>query len=702
MEYSAAMTRENYMVENNQRLLTSQLSRVQKANLNRIISDPELILAMNDANYPLLLGRMAMHINALDFEYPDDTFVFRLSSAEGKLNFSSDRKTDRCQNIFSEATTNILNGVAAGTAFESCSGSVFQFTAIPIYQNGGLIGAVEIGTSLDFFGKAMEQSTGYSMAILANKAALKTDGMPEYGKYALMQSTDLNHFRRLLTENQNGVKLPETVSIGNMHYRISDDMHFYTATGKEAGRFIFAKDITTDVAAMLSYTLKTIFITMLFCITSLVLIRIGFNRTVGTLEKIHEETINKLLISENKYREYMNNSPMSIFTTNDSKIFTDANKRLCNLTGMDKKDLMTKSMYDFVTEGNRTEVNKFYSKTLREGHNEGILKIINKSGTQTFMMTKAVKMDDSSLLFNCLDITRSIEMENKLRELNLELETINKNLEIRIEEEIEKNRRQSHVLAEQKKLADMGLMMSAIAHQWRQPLNALGLMLQTLPESLDVDDTTEAYEKFEITAMTLVKKMSDTIDSFRLFFETGTQKTVFNVVDELKNTHDILSVHIASKNVKTRFMCRREPDIHFSPNQSCGRCEHVALFGLPGEFRQMMINIFNNSFDAINERMAKQPDIEGIISVNIVCSDERVSVSVEDNGTGVPPELLSRIFEPYFTTKNDATFSGIGLYMVKVLTEQSLGGKVAAFNNHIGGLTVVMDFKLYSKQGKGA
>jgi signal transduction histidine kinase len=149
-------------------------------------------------------------------------------------------------------------------------------------------------------------------------------------------------------------------------------------------------------------------------------------------------------------------------------------------------------------------------------------------------------------------------------------------------------------------------------------------------------------------------------------------------------------------------MCRREPDIHFSPCQSCGRCDEITLFGLPGEFRQMMINIFNNSFEAISERMAKQPEMEGNISVNIVCSDERVTVSVEDNGTGVPPELLSRIFEPYFTTKNDATFSGIGLYMVKVLTEQSLGGKVAAFNNHIGGLTVVMDFKLFKKQEKGA
>jgi len=698
MEYRSEMMQQSYLVENNQRFITSQLSRVLKSNLSRLISDPELLEAVENRNIPLLMGRMSIHTNALDFEYPDDTFVFRIVAADGTLIFSSDRKADHCPEPVSEAVRNALSGKAAGTAYETCSKRIFQFSALPMYRNGNMAGAVELGTSLEFYGKAMEQSTGYSMAVLADTSAQSVEDARLYGKYALMQNTDQAMFRRLLDATANYDGLPDMVSVGNMHYRISDDIKFYSATGRELGRFIYAKDVTPNVTAMLSYTLRVIFITLVFCFASLMLIRAGFNRTVGALEMKHEETINKLILSEAQYREYIDNSPMSIFTTNDSKIFTEANKRFLDTTGNDKKEIMLKTLYDFTTADRRNELNKFYSRAFHEGKNEGVLHIINKEGKEISMMAKVVKMGEKSLLFNCLDISRSIEMEKKLRELNLELETVNKNLERRIEEELEKNRRQSHVLSEQKKLADMGLMVSAIAHQWRQPLNALGLMIQSIPDSLDIDETAPEYTDFELTAMTLVKKMSDTIDNFRLFFETGGNKEKFNVVEELKNTNAILSVHIASKNIKTRFMCRREPDIHFSVCQGCERCSEITLYGLPGEFRQMLMNILNNSYEAILERMEKQPDMEGSISINIVCSDERVTVSIEDNGTGVPPELLGRIFEPYFSTKNDAKFSGIGLYMVKVLTEQSLGGKVAAFNNHLGGLTIVMDFRLFHGQ----
>jgi len=697
IEYTSAMRQEGYLVENNQRFLTSQLSRVLKSNLSRIIYDSSLVEAVVSRNIPLLMGRMSMHTNALDFEYPDDVFVFRIVAKDGRLLFSSDRRTDHCPKPISDAALNELSGKAAGNAYELCTNKILQFSALPIYNSGELVGVVELGTSLEFYGRAMEQSTGYSMAVLANTDTNLLEGMPRYGRYALMQNTDQTMFRRLLNSVQNYDKLPDMVNIGNMHYRISDDMRFYSAEGREAGRFIYAKDVTSDVSAMLSYTLSVVFMTMVFCIISLMLIRIGFNRTVGTLEKAHELTINKLLVSEEKHKEYIDNSPMSIFTTNDSKIFTDANKRFLDMTGTSKNELVVKSLYDFVTDNRRNDINKFYSKAFHEGSNSGVLYVVNRTGKEIAMMAKAVKMSERSLLFNCLDITHSIEMENKLKELNFELETINRNLEKRIEEEVEKNRRQSHILAEQKKLADMGLMVSAIAHQWRQPLNALGIMLQSIPDALNIDETSPEYTDYEKTAMLLVKKMSDTIDNFRLFFETGERKEKFNVVDELQNTHALLSVHIASKNIKTKFMCRREPDIHFSPCLSCGRCNEITLYGQPGEFRQMLMNILNNSYEAIIERMSRQPELEGSIAINIVCSDERVTISVEDNGTGVSPEILDRIFEPYFSTKNDAKFSGIGLYMVKVLTEQNLGGKVAAFNNHLGGLTVVMDFRLSGK-----
>jgi len=694
-EYRNDITRQSYLVENNHRLLASRLSGVLKSNLTRAAADHELVDAIETGNMPLLSGRMSVHSNAMDIEFPDDVFVFRVISADGKTLFSGG-KLDRCQSKFSKAAANALNRISASTSYELCGRQMMQFSAIPVYSNGSIAAAVELGTSLSFYGRGMEQSTGYSMAVLLDKNALNAEGMHSYGRYYLMPEGNMSMFSRLLESARGNVdRLPETMHVGDMHYRVLDDIRFYTSAGQELGRFVYAKDVTSSVSSILTYTLNTIFITLFFCVASLVIIGIGFSRTVGTLEKTHTDTISRLAVNERKYREYIDNSPMSIFIANDSKVFVETNRRFCEVLETDRNEVTGHSFYDFMTEDNRAEINKFYSIAMHEGNNSGILHIVTRRGREIALMAKAVKMDESSLLFNCINITDNIAMEKRLRELNLELENVNRNLQMRIEDEVEKNRRQSHVLAEQKKFADMAMMMSAIAHQWRQPLNALGLMVQTLPDTLEIDEKSESYVKFEETAMELVRSMSDTIDNFRLFFETGADKEPFNVIEELKNTYSIMAVRLASHNIKTHFMCRRETDMHFSPCQNCGLCHEINLFGSAGEFRQMVVNIFNNSFEAINDRMMKIPGMEGSITVNIVCSDSRVTVSIEDNGTGINPELMGRIFEPYFTTKNDANSAGIGLYMVKVLAEQSMGGKVAAFNNHLGGLTVVMDFMLH-------
>lgn len=701
-EYRNDITRQSYLVENNHRLLASRLSGVLKSNLTRAAADHELLEAVETGNMPLLSGRMSVHSNAMDIEFPDDVFVYRVISSDGKTLFSGG-KLDQCQSRYSKAVTNALNSISASTSYELCGRQMMQFSAIPIYSDGGIIAAVELGTSLSFYGRGMEQSTGYSMAVLLEKDNLKPEGMQSYGRYYLMPEGNMSMFRRIFDSARGSIdKLPETMHVGDVHYRVLDDIRFYSGTGQELGRFVYAKDVTSSVSSILTYTLNTIFITLFFCVASLVIIGIGFSRTVGTLEKSHTDTINRLAVNERKYREYIDNSPMSIFTANDSKMFIETNKRFCEVLGAEKRDVTGHTFYDFMTEDNRAEINKFYSIAMHEGSNSGILHIVTRRGKEIALMAKAVKIDESSLLFNCLNITDNIAMEKRLRELNLELENVNRNLQIRIEDEVEKNRRQSHVLAEQKKFADMAMMMSAIAHQWRQPLNALGLMIQTMPDTLGIDENSEGYVRFEETAMELVGNMSNTIDNFRLFFETGANKEPFNVIEELKNTYSVMAVRLASHNIKTRFMCRREADMHFSPCQNCGLCHEINLFGSAGEFRQMVVNIFNNSFEAINDRMGKIPGMEGSITVNIVCSDTRVTVSIEDNGTGIAPELIGRIFEPYFSTKNDANSSGIGLYMVKVLTEQSMGGKVAAFNNHLGGLTVVMDFTLYKGDSKQA
>jgi C4-dicarboxylate-specific signal transduction histidine kinase len=256
---------------------------------------------------------------------------------------------------------------------------------------------------------------------------------------------------------------------------------------------------------------------------------------------------------------------------------------------------------------------------------------------------------------------RQIIQEN-LAVKQLQLECLNHTLEERIELAVKDLRRKDQALIQQNRLAAMGEMINNIAHQWRQPLNVISLIVQGLPECKDLSQTELDFEVERI--MGVILHMSQTIDDFRYFFRQDKEKSHFSANQAVKNAIEFITPSLIDKG------------IGISITEQPG----IDIFGYSNEYAQVLLNILSNAKDVLVERNVAEPHI----NISISRSDGRSVVTITDNGGGISPEVIPRIFDPYFTTKEKMQGTGIGLYMSKIIIEQNMGGSLTARNTEDG------------------
>ncbi|HZF71265.1 HAMP domain-containing sensor histidine kinase, partial [Sulfuricurvum sp.] len=224
---------------------------------------------------------------------------------------------------------------------------------------------------------------------------------------------------------------------------------------------------------------------------------------------------------------------------------------------------------------------------------------------------------------------------------------------------------QEQLLIQQARFVAMGEMIGNIAHQWRQPLNALSLLLQNIIfayETNRLDD--ELMERVNSKGNLLINTMSTTIDDFRNFFQPNRNKEMFNIAAQLDKTLEIMQGTLENN--------------HIVLEQEVGT--DLTLSGFPNEFSQVIINIINNAKDALNERAVD----EKIIRIQGYDTADEIIIRISDNGGGISKSIIDKIFDPYFTTKKEGKGTGIGLYMSKVIVESSMNGKLVASNDAHG------------------
>jgi signal transduction histidine kinase len=258
-------------------------------------------------------------------------------------------------------------------------------------------------------------------------------------------------------------------------------------------------------------------------------------------------------------------------------------------------------------------------------------------------------------------------LENEVENKTKELQKINRNLQKIVEEKVNELREKDQALLQQSKMAAMGEMIGAIAHQWRQPLNTLAINIQMLEDMIDngeIDD--KNIHEFINKNMQTIQFMSNTIDDFRNFFRKDKEAVRFNVKDAIEKTINLQKAQLKNHNIEIK------TDL-----------KDAYTKGYKNEFMQTILNIISNSKDAIVEKREKEGDFKGQIDIKNKIKNGKIIITISDNGGGIPQDSQHRIFEPYFTTKDEGKGTGMGLYMVKEIIER-MNGKVYFKNTEKG------------------
>jgi len=268
-----------------------------------------------------------------------------------------------------------------------------------------------------------------------------------------------------------------------------------------------------------------------------------------------------------------------------------------------------------------------------------------------------------------------------------ELEKMNRDLEYKIQKEVIRRKKQEEILFEQKKFVDMGQMISAIAHQWRQPLNNIYLITQLMQESFHGADVGITFDELYQKHSELVRFMSNTINDFRNFFSAKKEKTEFSLVKELIYTFELVRAQYDSNGIYLLVACRcdvhKDEEFKTLSEASCDDCSDMT-YGTQGELRQVILNILSNAKDAIQEAVTVMPSIDKAIKIRINVSREKYLLEFYNSGFPIKKEVLKRIYDPYFTTKEEGKGTGIGLYMTRLIVEGEMKGKIYCRNEEQG------------------
>ncbi len=280
--------------------------------------------------------------------------------------------------------------------------------------------------------------------------------------------------------------------------------------------------------------------------------------------------------------------------------------------------------------------------------------------------------------------TYKLKVENKKRlEAEKELKKLNLELEDRINEAIKEIQKKEKMLQHQNRLAQMGEMLSMIAHQWRQPIGAINSAViainfkinatKTKQQTNNTDNETFEYIlKKSNNISNYIQFLSTTIDDFRNFFRVDKQKEQTSLNDVVENTLRIIESSIVSKRIKLIKSYNSNSDLQIYKN----------------EMIQVVLNILQNAQDHLIDEKIEEPTI----FITTYDNDKCHCIKICDNAGGIPDDIIEYIFDPYFSTKNEKNGTGLGLYMSKVIIEEHMKGKITAQNEN-GGACFLLELK---------
>ncbi len=310
----------------------------------------------------------------------------------------------------------------------------------------------------------------------------------------------------------------------------------------------------------------------------------------------------------------------------------------------------------------------------QENRKGTIRKYSRSDGTKQTLQCRCSPVSDTGLyLLFIADHTEFFEIRSAY-------EALSDAFDARIEEEAERTQKQNEQFFQQSRLAQMGEMISMIAHQWRQPISAVAsaaIALQTKARlgNFDMlsDEGREETRRYLIERMQMIAEyidtMSRTIEDFRSFYKKDREKESVALKRLLDRTFGILMDSLEQKGIVVQTECDEALEIHVYPN----------------EIVQVFLNIFQNSYDQFNERYVLQPKI----TVQVEQDSQWIRIRICDNAGGIPKSVIEKVFRPYYSTKEERNGTGLGLYMSSVIIKEHHGGQIDATNFEEGACFII-------------
>lgn len=381
---------------------------------------------------------------------------------------------------------------------------------------------------------------------------------------------------------------------------------------------------------------KKFFIISILTILLLTMIVINLKTIIQRKEKLELELSNRLEFD----KVLLDTIPNPIYYKNIEGKFLGCNTSFASLVNSTRDDIIGKTAFDFFSY-------KVASKNT----------IIDKELLETFGTSS------SEFTF----YTSSNEMKHII--LN---KAVYKNIDgtvggiVCIMDDITERIQQKQFLIQQSKLAEMGDMVAAIAHQWNEPLVELSALVQDIQTSYLLNELKDANVKdFVNDSMIQIKYMSKTLSDFRNFLKPSTKKNLFSISKALNEIQEIIGKQIFYSNI----------NMHFN---YINKNEELLIYGYENEFKQVLLNIINNAKNKIADQNLPINEKKRI-DINIERCTNYNTIEIIDDAGAVEERIINSIFEPYFTTKKDGM--GLGLYMAKIIIEEKMNGMITVRND---------------------
>ncbi|MEA2100758.1 MAG: PAS domain-containing sensor histidine kinase, partial [Campylobacterota bacterium] len=501
---------------------------------------------------------------------------------------------------------------------------------------------------------------------ITDKKAFKdinTSHTPSQFKGFHIETEILNAINKL-SNTQKTIYSQKTKDIFNNRWDEKQNFSIYDTNIKKIITFIKVQNpVTSKIVAIFSIKSDSLFIENANTIYLISLITLNILLSLILLF-IYKELKYRKLIEENnkKLNSILNGADSGIALMDLDGNFLKTNQAYSELLGYTKQEFLHLNCNNLTKQSELIKDQSYIKEAISKGSVSKARKTcITKFGNEVHLEFSLTLLPAKNALIALINS----------REDKLLLENLNRDLEIRVAKEIDKNRKKEKKFQEQSRLAQMGEMINMIAHQWRQPLSAISssvisIQIKIMSGRYDLDSKEDReeflkfMEKNHNNINEYVQHLSDTIDDFRDFFKPDKQKELVPLNQAILRALNIVENSLNSKNIVI--------------SSSYKSKENVLIY--QNEMMQVILNILKNAEDNFIERDIQDRQID----ISTSEKNSKYIIEIKDNGGGIDSTIISKIFDPYYSTKLEKNGTGLGLYMSKMIIQKHNNGTLEAIN----------------------